>query len=511
MGIFFLLLTVLVDSQFWNRVLWPEGEVFWFNTIMNKSSEWGTSPFLWYFYSALPRAMGFSMFLVPIGMWLEPRARVLAIPCFVFVLAFSCLPHKELRFIIYVFPFLNVAAAATCARFWINRSKSVWQYLLNVAGCGHLLGNVLVTLFLLLVAGTNYPGGVAMSRLHRLVDSGTMASNITVHIGNFAAQSGVSRFTEINGHWRYFKDDLTPDEIDDRAFSHLLVEAKSKHASELKFYQGSYNVMEFVECFDNIGIQYKSLLPVRIKTRPCIYILERKRPQDIIKREEKVVNVNTEGGKVVDIVVEEQIAKVEELKEKVINIVPEIDQSKEPENVESKEPEIVESKEPEIASQEPEDKIEVVVIDEPIITNDGEDLDDPELDQDVQKEIDVDIVEDEIVPPKPKRKNKLTSELVKEIIRKQKNDKNNKNRKKDQPKEKSNGSGAGGRPNLSKVVKGNRISNIKKVIKNNEIRHVAEEISKMDMSEFCDLDAMSTKECLRKVIDELQMSDEMET
>lgn len=104
-----------MDSWFWQRWLWPEGEVLYFNTILNKSSDWGVLPFLWYFNSAVPWGLGRTIFLIPFGLYLNKNARWIVLPSILFIAIYSILPHKELRFIIYTFPILSIPAAQGCS------------------------------------------------------------------------------------------------------------------------------------------------------------------------------------------------------------------------------------------------------------------------------------------------------------------------------------------------------------------------------------------------------------
>ena len=199
-----LLVTVLFDSIFWQRLLWPEGEGLYFNVVLNKSHEWGTEPIYWYFFDAIPRAMLGTLVFIPGGLLWNVRLRPFAFPMITFISLFSLLPHKELRFVMYALPILNSVSAVELVRIYDGQNKGRWsKYFFNGA-MSVMVMTVFGNIGFSRASANNYPGGEALWELHRIerfnVSRGALQPY--VHIDVAAAQQGVSRFGELGPPWR---------------------------------------------------------------------------------------------------------------------------------------------------------------------------------------------------------------------------------------------------------------------------------------------------------------------
>ena len=234
-GMVCLLVTIPIDSYLWQTYwIWPEGQVFYFNTILGKSSDWGTSPWHWYLSSALPKALLLTGMLVPIGVlripeqivaFFQRRPRSLSnlidtsllpylIPIAGFVGLYSCLGHKEMRFIFPAMPVFNMAAAAGLERlhrlaFIPYKDKppsSKLALVLWLGGISLCLISLLASFAFVGVSRHNYPGGTALQILlsERAND---LSERTNVHVDVAAAMTGVSLFGQraAGPHWTFVK------------------------------------------------------------------------------------------------------------------------------------------------------------------------------------------------------------------------------------------------------------------------------------------------------------------
>jgi alpha-1,6-mannosyltransferase len=326
-GIACLLVTVPIDSLLWQRLVWPEGEVFYYNAILGKSSDWGTSPWQWYFGSAIPKAMLLTLLLVPFS-WLRIPEYIVAweqkwsvqgswfcrppsqpwmslldtqwlpyiLPPLSFVALYSCLGHKEMRFIFPAIPILNVAAATAMSRLYAvafphfspeskDKRASWMARLMFCGGLGMVVVTLIGSMLFVAVSRSNYPGGDALIHLtQHVLDQQSSSSRailppLHVHIDVAAAMSGVSLFGQRAARQSTPQTDWVFDKAGYEAvhqingdedngeyytkFTHMLSENP-------EISKNHFTVVHVIR-----GSPRLNLRQARIETEKAIYILER--------------------------------------------------------------------------------------------------------------------------------------------------------------------------------------------------------------------------------------------
>lgn len=215
-----LLISVPVDSYFWQKPIWPELWGFYYNAILGSSSNWGVSPWHWYFTSALPRLLMNPLVFVSLAVALRQPAtrkggaRLLVYPNILFVAIYSLQPHKETRFIFYVVPPLTAAAALGANFIFTRRSKNAMYALSSMALVLSVPACLVASTAMLLISSLNYPGGEALAylRAYVAVDDATRATAggtatevsssgqmVPVHADVLACMTGVTLFGTTTG------------------------------------------------------------------------------------------------------------------------------------------------------------------------------------------------------------------------------------------------------------------------------------------------------------------------
>ncbi|KAJ1569894.1 dolichyl-P-Man:Man(7)GlcNAc(2)-PP-dolichol alpha-1,6-mannosyltransferase [Nowakowskiella sp. JEL0078] len=330
-----ILVSIVIDSFFWSTPLfWPEFHAFYFNVVRGGAAAYGISPVHSYFTDLIPRIAPASLPLAIISPTINDNVKRYGIPAAAFVGLYSLLGHKEWRFVVYIVPLLNAFAGVSIK--WLVDSSRVPnvskaqkmskdkrfqnQNINPYVVCISLVSVAVFTLvafvgswFAVYVSSFNYPGGVALSRLHVLQNG---VPGVVVHMDAFTAMTGASRFGEISRFdgWVYSKNESLKTEADfvDAGFTHLLTNQPALHGIQLdKLNQldtdldtGSshWEVVEVIDGFAGIDSRLDDLkswvreflrklnrfdfgdlfgkvgvsLPFKIKTEAQVWILKKK-------------------------------------------------------------------------------------------------------------------------------------------------------------------------------------------------------------------------------------------
>lgn len=182
--------TAPIDSLLYGFLCWPELGSFHFNVILNRSKEWGTSPWHYYWANVLPRLLmlGYIPSLVGTFLLEDQRGRLLGFSALLLTVVFSLVPHKEPRFIFSIVPYLIMAGAVSLAR-GIQAKKRLISHGALLLAISMLVLQLLVFPIKLYASHYNYPGGVALREV-----LSQLPSSSHIYISNGVLFTGYSRF-----------------------------------------------------------------------------------------------------------------------------------------------------------------------------------------------------------------------------------------------------------------------------------------------------------------------------
>ena len=100
-------------------------KLFFHSNVRSSDAVSQISPFHTYFMAHIPKLLLSSTFLAIMGFLVDSRLNALVAQALSFVICLSFLGHKEWRFIIYVVPWLNVAAARGARALSVSPSFSL--------------------------------------------------------------------------------------------------------------------------------------------------------------------------------------------------------------------------------------------------------------------------------------------------------------------------------------------------------------------------------------------------
>lgn len=212
-----LTITVLVDSYFWQKWLWPELWGFFYNVVQGSSSNWGTSPWYYYFTSSIPKLLlnPLAIPLIVTALRSPAYGRIakrLVYTSLGFVAVYSIQPHKEARFIFYVVPPLTAAAALGASILTTSHptkarddSRQTQKKLSSALIALSVLATSVASAGMLLASSLNYPGGEALAALQQIIraDGHSPINNdsslVTVHADVLSCMTGVTLFGVAGG------------------------------------------------------------------------------------------------------------------------------------------------------------------------------------------------------------------------------------------------------------------------------------------------------------------------